>query len=30
MLQERDFTVTLPDGASATVHYSGKKVLVKP
>ena len=30
MLQERDFTVTLPDGASATVHYAGKRVTVKP
>ena len=30
MLSERDFTVTLPGHAPATVHYTGKRVQVKP
>lgn len=28
MLQERQFTVTLPDGTSRQVHYTGKKIKV--
>ena len=30
MLRERDFTVTVPGRDAVTVHYTGKKVTVKP